>query len=79
MALRNLPVGHQALIRLEFAKNKSLSDLICSGIDYGQTQATRVLGTLQAAVGIVDWIPWWTSTTLDGVQVESGRGTQDDS
>ena len=77
MVLRKPPVGHQALTWLEFANINSSSNLICSGIDYGQTQAKRVIGTLRVDAGVGKQIPWWTSTMLDGVCVESGRGTQD--
>ena len=79
MALRRPPIGHQALTWLEFVKINSSLNLICSGIDYGQTEAIRVIGTLHATVGVGDRIPCSTSTTLDVVPVESGRGTQDHS
>ena len=52
MVLRRPPVGHQALAWLEFDKLNSSSNIICSGIGYGQTQAMRVLGTLRAAAGV---------------------------
>ena len=77
MPLRRLPVGHQALTWLEFAKINSSSDLICSGIDSGQTQATIVIGTLRVAAVVGKQIQSWTLMTLDGIRVESGRKTQD--